>query len=519
MCARLTSIDGVSSSVRRPGYLPEEHGIGIVHIGVGSFHRAHQAVFTDDALAQHGGDWRIAGVSLRSKEIASALNTQNGLYTVIEKGHVNSAADSTARIIAAIDHVIAADTEATLSMLCDPGVRIVTLTVTEAGYGIDRESRLPDRSNSLIVADLANPANAVGVLGLLVESIYRRRESGIEPFTIVSCDNLPANGEFLRDGVVGFSRSAYNDELANWIKDTVAFPNSMVDRITPAPTIETYKDAERLTGCEDKAAVETEPFIQWIIEDTFPSGRPKWEAGGAVFVDDVAQYERMKLTMLNGTHSMLAYSGYLSGSACVRDVMQDEHLSRLVQRHLQAAAELLQPVPGVDYGEYASALTDRFSNPSIAHQTFQIASDGTEKLPQRIFQPAIKALNANTDIRPFAYAAAMWMRFCLQRLDDGTTYDLNDPRANEISQAVKGVGQDGFSLADAIHALPDFIPHELSESRPWRECVAEVLTFSLCEGCVAAVTREATMYAAMRNTTVGEIPLGDTEPVQARLRS
>ncbi len=511
MCARLTSIDDAGSSVQRPGYEPEEHGIGIVHIGVGAFHRAHQAVFTDDALAQHGGDWRIAGVSLRSKEIATELNAQNGLYTLIEKGHVNGKADTTARIIAAIDHVIAAESEATLSMLCDPGVRVVTLTVTEAGYGIDRESRLPDKSNPTVMADLADPANAVGVLGLLVESLYRRRESGIEPYTILSCDNLPANGEFLRDGVVGFSRIAYNDELADWIKGAVAFPNSMVDRITPASTIETYKDAKRLTGCEDKAAVETEPFIQWIIEDTFHSGRPNWEAGGALFVDDVTQYECMKLTMLNGSHSMLAYSGYLTGNSFVRDVMQDTHLSLLVHRHLQASAELLQPLPGVDYSDYVNALADRFANPSIAHQTFQIASDGTEKLPQRIFQPAIEALNANSDIRPFAFTTAMWMRFCLQRQDDGTRYELNDPRADEIALALKNNDQDGLLLSKAIHRLPEFVPVELSTNSLWEESVADVLGFALSNGCAAAVTRETEMYCRIPKHIAND----QTEPVTA----
>ncbi len=493
MHARLTSVDDVNGPAQLPGYVPQEHGVGIVHIGPGAFHRAHQAVMTDDALAHVGGAWRIVGVSLRSAKSATELNKQNGLYTLIQRGPVAS----TARVIAAIDHVIASDPEATLQMLCDPAVRVVTLTVTEAGYGIERESHQPDMNNPVVLSDLENPAEAVGVLGLLVASIVRRREAGVEPFTILSCDNLPTNGKFLRDGLIGFARSSYGSELAKWIKHNIACPCSMVDRITPAPTSDTFNDVAHLIGCEDKAAVESEPFIQWIIEDNFPSGRPGWEAGGALFVADVTLYERMKLMMLNGCHSMLAYSGYLAGKPFVRDVMADEHLSMLVQRHFDKAAELLQSLPGVDYTDYASELAERFSNPSIAHRTFQIASDGTEKLPQRIFQPAMEALESDKDVRPFAFATAMWMRFCLQRHDDGGCYELHDPRSAEIAQLVKGNGHNSSLLSDAIHSLPDLIPHKLRLNDAWRESVTDVLTIALNDGCVAAVRREAEMSCGM----------------------
>lgn len=277
MCARLTALDDVTAPVHLPRYVPDQHGVGIVHIGIGAFHRAHQAVMTDDALGIHGGDWRIVGVSLRSGEIAKNINAQNGLYTVLEKG----AAGTTARVIGSIDSVIAADAQTTLLKLCIPAVRIVTLTVTEAGYGIDPETRLPDSNNPVVRADLANPDKPAGVLGLLVAAINRRRQAGVDPFTVLSCDNLPANGQFLRDGVSDFARNVYGEDLEQWIKHNVAFPCSMVDRITPASTTDTCKEAADLIGCDDLAAVETEPFKQWIIEDNFPFGRPKWEAGGA----------------------------------------------------------------------------------------------------------------------------------------------------------------------------------------------------------------------------------------------
>lgn len=488
MYPRLTALSDVSDQVQLPGYMPDEHQIGIVHIGVGAFHRAHQAVMTDDALAHHGGDWRIAGVSLRSKDVATALNVQSGLYTLLEKGR-----ETTARVIAAIDHVIACDPEATLELLSNPQVRVVTLTVSEAGYGLDRTSRLPDMNNPVVVADLSEPANPNGVLGLLAASIYRRRESGIEPFTVLSCDNLPENGTLLRAGVAGFARSGYGDELARWIENNVAFPCSMVDRITPASTESTYTEAARLTGCDDNAAVETEPFCQWIIEDNFTTGRPPWEAGGAIFVDDVSPYERMKLTMLNGSHSMLAYCGFLTGKKHVKDVMNDEHLSLLVQRHLNAASALLEPLAGVDYNEYAIQLKERFSNPAIAHQTFQIATDGSQKLPQRIFQPALDAVG---DVRPFAFATAMWMRFCLQKHDDGSSHELLDVRAIEIARIVNETKRDSVALSDAFHALPELIPRQLGANRTWRECIVEILNVALNEGCIAAVRHEARSIAA-----------------------
>lgn len=484
---RLAAIADIEGTAQLPGYVPKDHGVGIVHIGVGAFHRAHQAVMTDDALAEHGGDWRITGVSLRSTSIARDLNEQNGLYTLIERG----VSAINARIIASIDRVIAADAKATLDILCDSGIRVVTLTVTEAGYGIDRDSRLPDTSNKIITQDLAQPSEPAGVLGLLVASIAHRRNAGVIPFSVLSCDNLPENGALLRDGVIGFARHSYSDDLASWIADNIAFPCSMVDRITPAPTDETRQEARRQTGCVDTVAVETEAFSQWIIEDNFPSGRPQWEAGGALFVSDVTPYERMKLMMLNGSHSMLAYAGFLTGKPFVRDVMSDADLSPLVQRHFKSASALLQPLPGVEFDDYASALTARFSNPSIAHETYQIATDGTQKLPQRIFQPALEAIDAHQELRPFAFATAMWMRFCLQRRDDDSRYELHDTRAEEIASAVSKGGKGAANLSDVLHSLPNLIPKQLASNEIWRLSIDEILTCALANGCLATIWREA----------------------------
>lgn len=484
---RLTDITLLDGPVARPGYQPDKHGAGIVHLGVGAFHRAHQAVMTDDALAKHGGDWRIIGVSLRSTAIAEELNPQNGLYTLIERDETGI----TARIVGAVQKVIAANPAATLKALCDPSIRVVTLTVTEKGYGIDRQARGPDVAHPAVKADLAQADAPGGVLGLLTAAIRQRRKAGHVPFTVLSCDNLPENGALLRDGVIGFAKLSGDAELSDWIAQNIAFPSSMVDRITPASTDETRAEAHRQTGCEDQAAVETEPFIQWVIEDQFPSGRPQWEEGGALFVSDVAPYEQMKLTMLNGSHSMLAYTGFLAGCRYVRDVMADPALALLVERHLKAAGDLLQPLPGIDVADYAAALAQRFHNPAIAHETYQIAMDGSQKLPQRIFQPAMLALNAGRDLRPFAFATAMWMRFCLGRLDDDTAHDLRDPREAEIAAVLSDVPRSSRAISDAVHSLPNLIPQRLGENPNWRAHIEEVLSVALDEGCLSTIQQEA----------------------------
>ncbi|MCS0495807.1 mannitol dehydrogenase family protein [Ancylobacter sp. MQZ15Z-1] len=482
---RLARPDMVREPALRPAYDPAAHGVGIVHIGAGAFHRAHQAAYTDAALAEAGGDWRITGVSLRSREVAEALNPQNGLYTLLERG----AEGTQARVIGALAGILAADPAATLEAMCDPAVKIVTITVTEKGYGIDRATRGPDRTHPAVAADLAAPEAPAGVLGLLVAALARRRAAGIAPFTVLSCDNLPENGALLRDGVVGFARLVA-PELAEWIAAEIAFPSSMVDRITPAPTAQTLVDAERLTGCTDLAAIETEPFHQWVIEDRFPAGRPAWEAGGALFVADVTPYERMKLTMLNGSHSMLAYAGFLAGHRYVRDVMADAALAGLVQRHLAAAAAVLPALEGIDLRAYAEALATRFANPAIAHETYQIAMDGTEKLPQRLLNPAVCAEEAGLPLRPFAFAVAAWMRYCLGECDAGETYALRDPREAEIKAALTDHGRDPGAISLALHGLPGLFPEALKSSASWRAEVEDALSAMLAEGMKGAIGRE-----------------------------
>ncbi|MCQ8781531.1 mannitol dehydrogenase family protein [Mangrovibrevibacter kandeliae] len=481
-------LDDLPASVARPGYDPAAHAAGIVHLGCGAFHRAHQAVYTDAALARSGGDWRITAVSLRSTEIADALNPQDGLYTLVEAGPEGQRA----RVIGSIARVLAGSREpqAILDALAAAATRIVTITVTEKAYGIDRRAGEVDPSHPSVAADLADPRAPTGVLGLLVEGLRRRFEAGLRPFTVLCCDNLPHNGALVRMGVVGLARRI-DPALAERIEREVAFPSSMVDRITPAPNDATLGAAERLTGRTDRAAVETEPFSQWVIEDRFPTGRPDWEAGGALFVEDVAPFEAMKLRMLNGAHSMLAYAGFLAGHVHVRDVMADPALAGLVRRHLSAAAATLGTLGGIDLAAYAEALLQRFSNPAIAHATYQIAMDGTEKLPQRIVAPAVDALRAGQSLRPFAFAVAAWMRYCVGRTESGERYDLRDPRKALIEMAVRSGPRDAAALTVGLLALPGLFPVELLGASRFVGDVETILAGFLRDGAAATIAAEA----------------------------
>ena len=474
---------------QRPAYQPESHGVGILHIGLGAFHRAHQAAFTDTALGAAGGDWRIASVSLRSVQTVEGLAPQDGLYTLIERG----AEGDQARVIAAIAQAIAAtqDPEAVLRLMARPEIRVVTLTVTEKAYGIDRTAMDIDADHPAVSADLKAPEAPSGVLGLLVEGLRRRRASGHPPPAILCCDNLPENGVLLCAGVVGFARRI-DPDLADWIARTVAFPSSMVDRITPAATDETRARALALTGFDDAAAIETEPFTQWVIEDNFPLGRPAWEEGGAIFVKDVAPFERMKLRMLNGAHSLIAYAGFIAGYRYVRDAMTDPQLAALVDRHIRAAARTVGALPGIDLDSYRQDLITRFANPSIAHETYQIAMDGTQKLPQRILAPAQNALAEGQDIAPYAFATAAWMRYATGRDDQGATYELRDPRAEELAQAVKEAGRDPVALYARFAALPHLFPDALGRNPAFREEVISRLALMLKDGMAAAIAKEAT---------------------------
>lgn len=468
MSPRLTSLADLPPGVARPAYDPAAHGVGILHLGLGAFHRAHQAVCTDDALAAQGGDWRIIGANLRSRDIAQALNDQNGLYTVLERSEQDRA-----RVIAAHARAIGGDPAEILRAACDPAIRILSLTVSEKAYGIDRAAMDADPDHPAVAHDLAQAQAPQGVLGIITAALAARRDAGVAPFTVLCCDNLPDNGALLRAGVTGFARRL-DPGLADWIAENVAFPATMVDRITPAVTDRTLADVEAMTGHRDLACVETEPFSQWVIEDHFPQGRPAWEAGGAQFVRDVRAHEAMKLRMLNGSHSLIAYAGQLLSLPFVRDAVADPDLAPLIRRHMQAAGATLPQGAGLDPDAYAGALMARFANPAIAHQTRQIAMDGTEKLPQRWFAPAAEVLEAGGDARPFALATAIWLAWLSQLAAKGQAPD--DPRGAALLDLARRAGGDDAALTGSVLALPGLAPAAVTGNPAFTETVQAILT-------------------------------------------
>jgi fructuronate reductase len=483
---RLDSLEGLPASVEVPRY-DRSVAAGIVHIGVGAFHRAHQAVYTDDAMARSGGAWMIDGVSLRSYEIADTLNQQNGLYTLLTRGPDNISA----RVVGSIRRVLAATIDAgqVLAALATGTTKVVSLTITEKGYGLDPRTGGLDRSHPSVAADLADRNQTQSALGFIVAALHLRMMLSVPPFTVLCCDNLPSNGKVLRRLVLEFA-ALRDPAVVAFIEKHVKFPSTMVDRITPATTEQTLADAARLIGRTDLAAVETEPFSQWIIEDDFAAGRPDWEAGGALFVKDVAPYEKMKLRMLNGTHSMLAYAGFIAGHQYVRDAMADASLARLARRHMRQAAMTLDPVPGIDLDHYADELVARFANPAIAHQTYQIAMDGTQKLPQRLLEPATIALQRGLPLEAYAFAVAAWMRYVLGVKESGERYALRDPREAEIASLI-GTAGDAGSIIDGLFELPGLFPDELARSDLWRSAVRSRLETMLTDDMRAAIEAEA----------------------------
>ncbi|MER8695119.1 mannitol dehydrogenase family protein [Mesorhizobium opportunistum] len=414
-----TTVQALPASVAPPSYDRSRVTPGIVHLGVGAFHRAHQAAYVDDCLTAGETDWGIIGVSLRSPDTRDALAPQDGLYTLA----VRSSGEEELRVIGSIGSMLVApeDPGAVLAALSDPRTRIVTLTITEKAYlraaGGGLDAAHPD-----IVHDLANPQRPRTAHGFLTEALARRRAAGTPPFTVLCCDNLPANGatlhrllvEFaeLRDGSPDANSSA---RLAGHIADEVAFPSSMVDRIVPATT-----DADRARiavelGAEDAWPVMTEPFRQWVIEDNFPAGRPSWEKFGVTMVGDVAPFEDMKLRLLNGAHSGIAYLGLLSGHATVDRAFADPAIRQFVDALWAEAIPTLPEDAGLDTSAYTAELTERFSNTALAHRTAQIANDGSQKLPQRIVASAVECMEAGTEFVHLTLVIAAWIAACAAR--------------------------------------------------------------------------------------------------------
>lgn len=438
--------------VQKPSYDRTKVRLGVVHFGPGAFHRAHQAQAFDDILATDPR-WGITGVSLHSKDVRDALTPQDGLYTLALLDEVTSF-----RVIGAILDVLVApeDPETVLALLASPDTEIVTLTITEKGYCLDTAGALqlghPD-----IRADLETPATPKSAIGYLAEALKRRRAAGVAPFAVICCDNLSNNGRKLRAAVASFA--AQRDEaLARWIESDVAFPCTMVDSITPATDDALRARVERELGVKDRWPIRREAFTQWVIEHDPRLPPIDWQAGGVTITSDVAGYERAKLRVLNASHSALAYLGALKGHETVAEAIADAELAAFVRAFTtEDVGPSLKPPEGFDVGAYTAAVLKRFRNPEIRHLLAQIAWDGSQKLPNRLFGLIEEAIAAGRPVDRPALIVAGWLRFLRAKAVTGDK--LTDPLAATLLETAARAND------DAAHDVPLFLGMEAVFSR------------------------------------------------------
>jgi fructuronate reductase len=442
---RLSSatLGALPDSVARPGYDRDARGIGIVHFGIGAFHRAHMAAYTDDAMAGGEGDWRILGVSLRSPSVREQMHPQDGLYTLFER----SAEGSRARIIGAVADVLVAseERERLVATLAAPSTHIASFTITEKGY-----CRAFDGSLDLTLADDRS------AYSYLTEAFARRKAAALPGLTLLSCDNLAGNGSQLQR-LMGQYLDAHAPDLRAWFDSECACPSTMVDRIVPATTDTDRAEIEAMLGMRDGAAVVTEPFSQWVIEDKFAGPRPDWEKYGAQITSDVHAYENAKLRMLNGAHSALAYLGLQRGHEFVHQAIGDPELAPLIDRLMRdEAATSLTSAKGQDLSAYADALIERFKNPALNHRLIQIAMDGSQKIPQRWLETLAHHQKRGQQCPAILAAIAAWLRHI--RGDNGS---VDDPMAAILKAVWDAEGKDGIVaklLASGGLMASDWVP-------------------------------------------------------------
>jgi len=475
------TLASLPAAVGRPKYDRTAVTAGIVHLGIGAFHRAHQAAVIDERLAAGEHGWGIVGASLRAADTRDALAPQDGLYTLA----VRSGVRTDLRVVGSVSDVLVAPENpgALLRRLADPAVRIVSLTVTEKGYCRDPASDTLAEDHPDIRHDLASdqPRSA---LGFLAAALARRRADATAPFTILSCDNLPANGATLKRLLVRYAALRGGD-LVRWIEGEVACPSTMVDRIVPSTT-----DADRATidaalGMRDAWPVMAEPFWQWVVEDDFPAGRPDLAASGVELVRDVAPYELMKLRLLNGSHSTLAYLGYLAGFKTIAEAIAEPGLAKLVRRLMDESQATLHPVPGFDLDAYKSDLLARFSNSALKHATWQIAMDGSQKLPQRLLAPVRERLARGLPVGAAAYGIAGWMRYVAGIDEAGAAIDVRDPLATRLKAAA--AGRPPARLAEALLGISDIFDPALAADPRFREPVVAALVDIIQNGVCRAL--------------------------------
>lgn len=433
------SLGSLPPNVATPAYDRAAMSTGIVHFGVGAFHRAHQAMYVDALLSRGHSEWGISGVGVLpwDEAVRDALVPQDGLYTL-----VTSAPDGTreARVIGSLREYLYApdDPEAVLDRLADPGTRIVSLTITEGGYSVDDATGEFDPRDPRTLADLEpDSATPSSVLGYIVEGLHRRRIAGTPPFTVMSCDNIQGNGCVARTAVLGFAQRK-DPDLAAWIAENAAFPSSMVDRITPVTTDAIRAMVYERYGIQDRWPVHAESFVQWVLEDNFPTGRPPFEDVGVQVVADVEPYELMKLRLLNASHQAIGHLGILAGYEWVHDAMRQPAFREVLLDYMrQEAIPTLRPVPGIDLDAYCHDLIDRFGNESVRDTLARLVVDGSDRIPKFLLPVLRHQLATGGEIRRSVLVLAAWSRFLEGQDENGNPTPISDRRSEELAAAVQ----------------------------------------------------------------------------------
>ncbi|WP_175486127.1 fructuronate reductase [Xenorhabdus japonica] len=480
------------TSVPCPRWTTKRLTSRIVHLGCGAFHRVHQALYTHYVLEQTDSDWGICAVNLMSKQsvtLIENLKKQSMRYTVAEKGQEGI----TLKIIGSMKegmHPLIDGIQAIIEKMAHPDVAIISLTITEKGYCTDAATGHLDPNNELIIKDIANPAVPRSAIGYITAALRLRFERQLPSVTILSCDNVRENGHVAREAILSLAR-LQDEKLAQWIENQVTFPCTMVDRIVPAATPETLTEIAQRLGVEDPCAIACEPFRQWVIEDNFVNGRPDWDLAGAQFVDDVAPFEMMKLRMLNGAHSFLAYLGYLGGYAHISDTMTNADYRRAVYAlMLNEQAPTLSMPEDTDLVAYADNLIERFTNPALKHQTWQIAMDGSQKLPQRMIDSIewhlVQDSDYGRDYRYLALGVAGWMRYISGVDEQGQPIDVRDPLKETFAAIYAEYGHSA-AVVEALLSIESIFGKKLVKNRVFVDNVTKAYQNLLKVGARQAI--------------------------------
>ncbi|HWJ86841.1 MAG TPA: mannitol dehydrogenase family protein [Pelagibacterium sp.] len=476
------SLGHLREGVESPAYERSAVTAGIVHLGIGAFHRAHMAAYVDKCLAE-APQWGIVGASFRSPDTRNALEPQDYLYCLLTR----ETKGNSARVIGSVIDIIDASQSSRdlIAKMANPAVRIISLTVTEKGYCYDPVGGGLDRQHPAIVRDLAADGSPHSVPGVIVAALASRRAEGLGGFTVLSCDNLPSNGRVTRRVVMDFA-ALVDPALAEWIGANVSFPSTMVDRIVPSTSDRDRDDVAAMIGARDAWPVVAEAFSQWVVEDDFVAGRPDWEHFGVQMVSDVEPFEHMKLRMLNGSHSTLAYLGLPCGFTLVSEAASDPDLRVLIERMFAEEIAPTLSVPDIDLGAYGQALIVRYTNWALEHRLAQIAMDGTQKLPQRLIATLLERAETGQSFHFLALAVAGWIAFIVNATQKGATID--DPLSDRL-QAASRNGDDPDQTLENFLEIGEVFPLAFARNQTVRSTTRDHLDALLRLGAPAAIKR------------------------------